>query len=285
MAAGSRVALIALFTALCCAAPVRAQQLARLHVQSMTLASDKARPQVGVPFDLVLTIRVRENVPRLDNVVLPSFSGPEELGDERVVSHGAGGTIYRETLRLAAHSRGDLAIGPGYMDAIDARDGKPKRFLSNGLMLRVEGGPLLDPWSGVRDAAKAIGELALIAGALAATMMLFRRRTRIAPVTLPAPVPVPPPEPPTPIEFRLRTALETLGAQPTRESLHAVRVLLWEYAGAPRGGTLADALSASNGEPAHLRAMLAAVERATFTEDWQFGDAVARVLQLREVPV
>lgn len=284
MAARSRVALVALFTALFCAAPLHAQQLAHLHVQSMTLSSDASRPEVGVPFDLILTIRVRENVASLQNVVLPSFSGPEELGDERVVSHGAAGTVYRETLRLVAHSRGDLAIGPAYLDAIDARDGKAKRFLSNSLTLRVDGGALLSPWSGIRAAAKAIGELLLIVATLAALALLFRRRPRTMPAQPHANIAPASPAPPVPLELRLNAALERLSAHPTREALRAVRALLWEYAGAPAGGTLADALTASKAAPAHVRAMLAAVERATFVEDWQFGDAVERVLQLREVP-
>lgn len=251
----------------------------------MTLASDTSRPAVGVPFDLIVTIRVRENVAALDNVVLPSFSGPEELGDERVVSHGSGGTLYRETLRLVAHSRGELPVGPAYLDAIDARDGKPKRFLSNSLMLRVEGGALLNPWSGLQNVAKAFGELIFITAVVVSMAMLFRRRRPAAPVTIAPAVQAAPATPHVSIETRLQAALEMLAARPTRESLRNVRALLWEYAGVPAGSTLADALSATDDAPAHVRAMLAAVERATFVEDWQFADAVARVVQLREVLV
>ena len=249
----------------------------------MTLTSDTPRPKAGVPFDLLLTIRVRENVAGLDNVVLPAFIGPEELGDERVVSQNAGGTIYRETLRLVAHSRGDLSIGSAYLDAVDARDGKPKRFLSNTLTLHVEGGELFNPWSGIARALRGTGELLLIAAALAVLVMLVRRPRRAQPLTVARDEPSATP-PPVPLEARLEAALQKLASNPRREVLQEVRALLWQYAGAPPGGTLADALAASNGAPAHVRAMLGAVERATFVEDWQFADAVARVVQLREVP-
>lgn len=285
MAARPRVALLALFAGvLCVTQPVRAQQLAPLHVQSMTLTTDTARPKAGVPFDLVLTIRVRENLASLQNVVLPAFIGPEELGDERMLSHRASGTVYRETLRLVAHAHGDLAIGPAYLDAVDARDGKPKRFLSNGLTLYVDGADALAPGFAIGSVLGAFGELLLIVAALAAIAMLLRRSRRVVQPLEPArEQPVAPP--PAPLEQRLDAAIETLAQHPAREALSRVRDLLWEYAGAPPGGTLADALAASDGAPAHVRAMLCAVERATFVEDWQFADAVARVVQLREVPV
>ena len=47
-------------------------------------------------------------------------------------------TEYRETIAVVAHQGGTIAIPPAYLDAIDARDGKPNGF-SNDLTLRIAG--------------------------------------------------------------------------------------------------------------------------------------------------
>jgi hypothetical protein len=259
-----------------------AQQLARLHVQSFMLTSDTAYPKVEEPFNVTLTIRVRENITGpLNNVILPSLAGVEELGDERVLSSGPGGTVYRETLRLVAHARGPLTIGSGYLDAIDARDGKPKRFISNDLHLQVQGGPLLDAWGPLRAILRAILELILLAAAIFVLVAIFRRRPA-PPVPAPAPVaaaePVSPPSP----EELLRQRLEELGERRDRQSVLRVRAALWNAAGAREGETLADVLRRPIAHDPRIQSLLLRVERATFIEDARLPEAIDDVLAERE---
>ncbi|MGH8163681.1 MAG: hypothetical protein ACREP1_05025, partial [Rhodanobacteraceae bacterium] len=117
-----------------------ALQLQRLHVTTFTLTADVSRAQLERPFHLTVAIHVSEDVAQLQNVELPDFFGAEELGDEHHTIAGPGGTDYREVLTLVAHQSGTLHFTPATLAAIDARDGMPKRFLSNALTLAVGGG-------------------------------------------------------------------------------------------------------------------------------------------------
>ncbi len=260
----------------------QAQQLARLHVLSFTLTTDTPRPKVEVPFNVTLTIRVRENVGgTLDNVILPSFTGAEELGDERVFSSGPAGTVYRETLRLVAHARGPLTIGSAYFDAIDARDGKPKRFISNDLHLQVEGGPALDVWEPLRVAGRALIELLLLAAAIFVVVAMFRRRPAPrAEAQLPAPVPAP--KPPASPEDVLQQRIEELRIRRDRQGVLAVRAALWNTLGSNGGETLADVLRRPMAHDPRIKSFLLRVERATFIEDARLSEAVDDVLAERE---
>lgn len=258
-----------------------AQQLARLHVQSFALSSDTMRPKVEVPFNVTLTIRVKENLSgTLDNVILPSFSGAEELGDERVHSSGPGGTVYRETMRLIAHSRGPLTIGSAYLDAIDARDGKPKRFISNDLHLTVEGGPLLNAWAPLRAVLRALLELVLIAAAIFVIVAIFRRRP-VPKYETPSPIPPPPVAALTPQEL-LRQRLEQLRKHRDRQNVLRVRKALWDSIGAHDGETLADALIRPEARDPQIRSLLLRVERAAFIEDARLPEAIDGVVAERE---
>jgi hypothetical protein len=261
---------------------LQAQQLARLHVLSFTLTTDTPRPKIEVPFNVTLTIRLRENVTgTLDNVILPAFSGAEELGDERVLSSGPNGTIYRETLRLVAHASGPLIIGSAYLDAIDARDGKPKRFISNDLHLQVEGVPLFDFWGPVRAIFRTLVELVLIAAAIFVVVTLFRRRP--APVVVPAPEPAPQTVavPASPEEI-LRLRLEDLRVRRDRASVLQVRAALWSIIGAHDGETLADVLRHPKAQDSRTHSLLLLVERAAFIEDARLSEAIDAVLGERE---
>lgn len=274
--------LIALAAFFLIATPLaQAEQLQRLHVRSFILTSDTQKPQLDVPFNVTLTIRLAENVPRLENVYLPSFAGPEELGDERQLSHGAGGTVYRETLRLVAHARGPLSIGSGYLDAIDARDGKPKRFISNDLHLFVGASPVLDAWHPLRLIALAFAAM-LAAVALAAGILKIVSRmpapARAAPQTVQAPALEPAPQPP----HALDAALAQLRLRRDRDSVMHVRSALWRIAGAKEGQTLGDVLSRPEAGDEDLRRLLIAVERAAFIEEDRIEDAIDAVLTEQE---
>lgn len=256
-----------------------AQQLARLHVQSFTLTSDTPQPKADVPFDVVLTIHVREALTGpLDNVVLPAFAGPDVLGDERVLSRGKTGSTYRETLRLVAHAAGPLDIGSAYLDAVDARDGKAKRFLSNELHLRVSGGSPPDLWGPVRAFFGASVEIVLLLAAAFVVVTVFRRK---APRPAPPPAAVAPPPPAPAPQDRLQTELGNLRLRRDREAVLRVRAALWHAAGAREGETLADVLTRAGGEQ-HTQALLRAVERAAFVDERYLQRAVDDVLEVGE---
>lgn len=257
------------------------QQLARFHVLSFTLSTDAVRPNVEDPFNVTLTIRLRENVGgTLDNVILPTFTGAEELGDERVFSSGPSGTVYRETLRLVAHARGPLTIGSAYFDAIDARDGKPKRFISNDLHLFVEGGAL-DVWQPVRAVGRALIELLLLVAAIFVVATLFRRRP--APrVETPVPVPVPPAPMPRSPEDILQQRIDQLRTRRDRESVLSVRAALWSILGSKDGETLADVMRRPMAHDTRIRSFLLRVERAAFIEEARLSEAIDGVLAERE---
>jgi hypothetical protein len=258
-----------------------AQQLARLHVQSVSLTSDTLRPKVNEPYTVTLTIHVRDNVKGpFANVLLPAFIGPEELGDERVVSHGPGGTVYSESLRLVSRARGPVAIGSAYLDAIDARDGKPKRFISNDLHLYVEGGPALDLWRPVLAVLRGMLELVLVAAATFVVVTVFRRRR--PPTVFEPTLSVQPAMPaPTPQDM-LRLELAALEAKRDRQSVLRVRTVLWEIIGAHPGETLGDVLRRPPAQEPRTRRLLTLVERAAFIEDARLPQAIDEVLAERE---
>lgn len=257
-----------------------------LHVRSMSLSSDTAHPRVNVPFHVTLTIRVGENVANLPNVFLPTFIGPEELGDVRSDVHTPRGTLYQETLTLQASDRGTITLTPGYMDAIDARDGKPKRFLSNPLRLQVGAGPAPI----VRDALRlfvwlAIVLLAIVIALIAApfAVLAWRRRARSSAA--------PPPPPAIPqaaqIEGRdrqrdLDDALRALFERRTRACVLRVRELLWSELGADASGgdTLARLLALpAVAQDDGLRSMLVALERAAFVDEVDLDAAIQALLE------
>lgn len=242
-----------------------AQSLQRLHVQTLTLSADTATPELEVPFHLTIHSRVTEPV-QLRNIELPEFDGLESLGDQRSQSATPKGTEYDEVLTVVAHQSGTINVSPAYLDAIDARDGKPKRFLSNSLRLNVGRGGLspvnaIATFFGVLFRV-ALGALLLVA-AIFVLVAIFRRR--------PTPV-AHPPEPPSEVvverpdpNARVRAALQELRASPDRVHVLHLRAALWRRSGVPDGATLADFLSA---EPNVARRSAArAVEVAAFVDD------------------
>jgi hypothetical protein len=256
-----------------------AEPLQRVHVRSFTLTSDTQHPRVEVPFDVTLTIRVAENLSRLNNVYLPTFTGPEELGDERQLQHDKGGTVYRETMRLVAHSSGALSIGSAYFDAIDARDGKAKRFISGALQLTVAG-PAADMAKMLRDAARIAGLAMLLALLIGGGVGWLRKRAQrpLPPAPEPQPVPAPPDPPPTPVE----DALADLRRKRDRGAVMRLRSALRRDAGAREGETLEDVLFRLQPGNAPLRRMLTIVERAAFVDQTRLQSAIDDVLSETE---
>lgn len=277
----ARLALILLAAWALLGGCAQAQQYQRLRVLSFALTSDTAAPQLEQPFHVTLTIRVAQRVADIDNVFLPSFDGAEDLGDLRAVAQGPHGTTYRETLTLVAHTRGILTISPAYLDAVDARDGKAKRFVSNSLRLPVGGGPVTAVWDDLRTAAFVAIDLVLLAALVFVLAAIFwrRRRPAAAPPAYRPPDPAPPPRVP---EDGLATALDRLRRRRDRGAVFGVRAALWRTVGAREGETLGDALARPKAAQAEIRRMLLVVERAAFIEDARLHEAIEEVLCSRQ---
>lgn len=276
MARRFALALLGLFAFAVSRAP--AQHLQRLHVQEVALSASTAHPVRGVPFTVVLTIRVHDDV-HLENVFLPYLAGAEELGDIREERHVPRGTMYRETLSLVAHAPGLLRIGPAYLDALDAQDGKPKRFSSNVLELRVPGVQAAG-YSSVQRLLPPLIVLLLLGVAAG----IRTRNARRKPVQAENEAIAPPPavaaaEPP---QSALQSAVMELRRDRDRVAALRVRCALRDLAGAPPGSTLGDVLQLASAAGEPLRTLLVQVERASFASESDLPAAIDDVLRLHE---
>ncbi|MGA8535401.1 MAG: hypothetical protein WB615_14935 [Candidatus Tumulicola sp.] len=276
------VAFASLATALAGhAARVPAQALQRLTVQAFTLGADTANPQAGTPFHLVVTLRVREHVTQIDNLELPLLADLDLLGDERRLQSGPGGTLYRESITVVARQAGTIAIGPAVLQAIDARDRRPKQYFTNRVTLHVSGNaaPVAPSGDAVAGFALLVLRVMLwIGGALCAVVVIafiFRRRPAAPMPAVPAPV-VPAPVPVVQRSPRdeLRDALVVLRAERTRTTAVRVRALVWRMVGASEGETLADVLQRPEATSPPMRELLRALERAAFTYDDDLTPAI-----------
>jgi hypothetical protein len=281
-------ALVAPAVAFFCA-PAPAQTLQRLTVTSFALSADTAKPTTGVPFHVFVTLHVRENVPSIEEIELPSLAALEVLGDERKVASGPGGTSYRETISLVAHNAGTIHIAPATLDAIDARDGKPKRYSTNDLTLDVAGtnGAPASPApgsSGLHDFDGAIVTLmiwifGIVVPTVTALLLVLWLVTRPrAPVPAPAVAAVSVPEPPPVPRDVLGEARAEFAAAPSRATAARVREAARQVAGAAEKETLSDLDRRVAPARPRLADLLAAAERATFTYD---ADLTAALESLR----
>ncbi|MGZ3563906.1 MAG: hypothetical protein ACXVAS_19055 [Vulcanimicrobiaceae bacterium] len=254
-----------------------AELLQRLHVLGFTVTSDTPRPRVNVPFHVTLTVHVREHITQLQYVSLPTFSGFENLSDRRSLTHVHGdGSIYRETLTLVAHNPGPIAIGSAYLDAVDLRDGKTKRFISNDLILNVSGTALQRSRATVRAILLAILALLLLAAAIFALVIIFRRRRAVAVNGDPAPLSVGPSQ--AAPSIGLDEALANLRKWRDRSSVLRVREALWSIVGASQGETLGDVLQGELVRSDGLRRVLIAIEHAAFVHDTHLQQAIEKAL-------
>jgi hypothetical protein len=290
--AAAAIALLSL-----AAAPAGAEQLARLNVSSFTMQADTAQPRLEVPFHIIYSIHVAQRVVALQNVILPPFGPLEIQGDEQHITSGTDGTDYRESVTVVSHQTGHISIPAAWMDAIDARDGKPKRFLAttpagkDTLELDVSGGSL-EPISidgGAALAHMALRALSFVGGlcviAVLAALVLARRRPHVErPPQAQAPVEVLSEPHPSP-ELTLVSILANLRSDPTREGSLAARARVWDSIGAPDGATLDDVLDRPAAQEPRLRAVLRAAERAAFTHDADLSAAIAALIAALEAYV
>ena len=232
---------------------------------------------------MTITARLGERVTALDNVTLPNLSGFEEIGDERRCSDEASGSTCIETLTLDATQPGDQTIGAATLSAIDARTGRPSRFITGTLAVHVAPGGAFG--GDVRDTLYSLAEgvlrFALIAllllVAAAALWWGYRRR----PVRQAAPAPQSRLEPHAqtgePLA-RFSSLVEDLSREPTRERVLAVRRALRVRANAREDETLADLVRRRALPDGPEVVALAAVERASFCEETRLPQAIAEAL-------
>jgi hypothetical protein len=265
------------------AQPGSTQALAHLTVQSFAISTDAPSPRVDVPFHLVVDLHVRERVTQVANLELPMLAQLELLGDERQTISDQRGTEYRETITVIAHDPGTVSIAPATLQAVDARDGRPKQWYTNSLTLHVIGAPS----PAFRDA------LHTLLGALGATLrfvlwivgigcfvviaVLLMRRRRASPVVMrPAAMqPLTPTAAPRSRRDQLNDALLVLRAERSRSTAVRVRGAVWRMLGAAEGETLGDVLRRREASDPTLRALLISLERSAFTYD----DDLARAIE------
>jgi hypothetical protein len=281
---------LALFVALLCLLwPLSMQAqggLRVLHIQALGMRIDRSQVRVGETFHLVVQVRIRENLPALDELVVPDIGAMQLLGDERRTTHGAGGTDVVETLTLEPTAGGRYTFAPAYLDSINPRDLRPKRFSARHAITVVVTDPPAaiggEGWEAGRSLATFLsGFVVIVAVALALLGRIRARRERslVADVTLcfsagPAAPPLPSFSRPRIRGESVAEALRAYRRSPGRTMLEKLRAALFGAAGAAPGATLRDALR--SGDPA-LHDALRAAEGAAF------GPTEARELASREL--
>jgi hypothetical protein len=266
-------AALALVLATLAATP--APSLRTLHVDALSMRADKTRLHVGEVFHLAIHVHVRENVPALDELVIPDVGNMQLEGDERQVTHAASGTDIVETLTLEPTSPGTFTFAGAYVDAINARDGRPSRFRANAVTVHVDGSSAIGvsfPTPYFWMLARVIGGIALagfaIIAAGAVLVAIVRRRRRIVPAPVVPRVAAPVAPPPRTPRDDVADALRAYKAIPQTDALMRLRAALFHAAGVAAGVTLRDALAATGDHG--LRGALIAAERTAF------GPAYAR---------
>ncbi len=267
----------------------QSQALLTLHVRAFYMSLDKTTVRVGESFHLTITAHVDQQVLELDNVTLPDLSGFEIAGDERRCSSSGRGTDCVEVLTLDATEPGTRTLAPTVMDAIDARNGKPSRFLTNSVTIKVLPAALLSSglplW--LRDVLLTVlRQIALLLMALAAlatlVWVLARRKPR---PPAPAPAKAPPrPEPaPAANGASWQSLVAALVAEPSRPRVVSVREALRKRVVARDDETIADLLARrAAGNDESLRDALIAIERAAFCEETRLVQTVRDALPLLE---
>ncbi|HTD38663.1 MAG TPA: hypothetical protein VK669_14220 [Candidatus Limnocylindrales bacterium] len=267
MARARRSLTAALAAALLAAIPAApAWALRALHVDALSMRADRAQVAVGEAFHLAIHVHVREKLSTLDELVLPDVGTMQTLGDERHVSVSPSGTDVVETLTLEPTQSGTFTFAGAYLDAIDARTGKPSRFSANSVRVVVaQPAPRLGEalWSAVRLLITVLLWALVVAAAIAAVILLIRFRRRPRPIADVAPpvVPAPRPAPRSPRDA-VAEALRAYRDSPANGSLLRLRGALFAAAGASEGATLSDALARTN--DAALRDALVAAEHTAF---------------------
>ncbi len=241
-----------------------------LHVEALDMRADQSQVRVGEMFRVVIRVHVRENVSALDELIVPDVGTMQLFGDERRTTHGAGGTDVVETLTLEPTAGGRYTFAPAYLDAIDPRDLRPKRFSADRAITVVVTVPTpaarVDGWDVGRSLATLVVVLVVIVTVALALLGRIRARPEgslVVDVILclsKGPAAPPPLSLSTPRES-VSEALRAYRRSPSSIMLEKLRAALFGAAGAAPGATLRDALR--SGDPA-LHDALHAAEGAAF---------------------
>jgi hypothetical protein len=255
-------------------------------VAEFSQQADRAAVEPDGVFGVTIHVKIAQRRERLDELILGSFDNCEIISNETVRTAVHGGTDFVERLRVQALNPGEATISPAYIDADDPALGKPMRFSSNAIRVRVLGVAPLDGalQSFTATAERVLVAVAIVAGIFAAAFVLVvvfvRRRRRpatVATVTVTAPAREPPPALRSPDEALARAA-EAYRNERSESTLLGVRKALFCLSGAAGGATLLDALRGLGERDSHLRAALLAAEAAAFGPAAGRGAAGDRML-------
>lgn len=255
-----------------------------LRVDALAMRADRTHVAIGDVFHVAVHVHVRERVESLDDLRIPDIGTLQLLGDERTATHGAGGTDVVETLTLESAQSGTFTLAPAYIDAVDARDHRPKRFSAQHPVVITVGAPARVPtasaprFEGLRAALAAVWgvlwrtvlALALFVIGIVAAARVLRRPRPVIPNAVEGPPAVvaanvgPPPSQ----ADRVANALRAYRTTPGGAALERLREELFIAAGVDAGATLRDALLAAPRGPLH-DALIAA-------DDAAFGPAHVR---------
>jgi hypothetical protein len=251
-----------------------AETYPRVHIAAFTQQADRATVQPDGIFSLTIHVKITQRRERLDELILGSFDNCEIISNETVRTALPNGTDFVERLTVQALNPGEATISPAYIDADDPAQGKPMRFSSNAVRVRVLGSaPFV---SAMRNLGATVQRLLLsvsvVAGMFAAAFVLIvlfvRGRRRPAPIAAvkiaPSIAAPPPPSKETPVGERLAQAAAVYRRDRSETALLDVRTVLFGLSGVGSGATLLDALRALGERNRDLRAALLAAEAAAF---------------------
>ncbi|MBV8152414.1 MAG: hypothetical protein JOY59_12715 [Candidatus Eremiobacteraeota bacterium] len=274
------VAAFALVTA-----SAQAQGLPLLTVTALSMSADRIAPPAGATFHVQIHLHVAQRSADLNSLVLPNTTNLTILGDEKHVTPSSQGTDYVEVLSVAGIGPGDATLTPAFIDARDpSRGGRPFRFSSNALRVRITGDVAEPPWRSAGTTLVRISEallvvlIVIVVAAGSIWLVLGMRRKRREYVLLPPARPVVPPAPPIDRTARLRMASVQLQATRTRANAAALRAALFAFANARSEETLEALLARISAGEAALRASLRAAERATFIDELHLQGAIDDLL-------
>lgn len=275
-------AIASAFAVLAGVAAGGAQDYPRLHITALGMHADHPAVAAGETYHITIHVHVAQRRERLDELVLPTLTNAIDLGDERRrVAAPGGGTDFYEIMTVSSPEPGEATFSSAYVDAIDPAVGKPLRYSSSALSVRVApaaGGPeaIDNVTQSVEQTLHDVllyGGLAIAAILIPLVLVLRRPRTHVAEhdETPPVARPVLPPVDP------LRAAIAAFREHGDDPSLDALRNLLFVRAGARLGATLTDALQAvGTRDPALAHAM-------TIAERVRFGPGSERAAATREL--
>jgi hypothetical protein len=250
-----------------------AQTYPRLHIAEFLQQADRATVEPDGVFSVTIHVKIAQRRDRLDELILGSFDNCEIISNETVRTVLPNGTDFVERLTVQAQLPGEATISPAYIDANDPARGKPMRFSSNAIRVRVLGSaPFVSAMRTLgATVRRLLSSVTIVAGLFAAAFVLivlfFRRRrkpARVPAVAVTQPVAAAPPVKETTGRERLAQAAQAYRRDRSEGALVDVRSVLFGLSGAGSGATLLDALRALGERSRDLRAALLAAEAAAF---------------------